>query len=244
MNNISSFVNLLKIITKNTCYYFTNYTKNIVINDEVFLPLNFELQYSYSNQKLKSKFCIKLNNFFIENKSDANLADIQNSEIELFSYNIQERQLNSLNKGSIINLKQDKNIFYLEVLSSSENLKWSINKPYSITCRANFCDKNCGLNINDFSINVEIENFLPGKIIVKNKIEHFSKYNFIMIENKKYIISFISEKIIEFKFDENDIFQNTINHITLFNYCDKEFSSCCTRYNNAINFRGEPFIKQ
>lgn len=25
-------------------------------------------------------------------------------------------------------------------------------------------------------------------------------------------------------------------------YCDKRFITCCNKFNNAVNFRGEPFI--
>ena len=60
------------------------------------------------------------------------------------------------------------------------------------------------------------------------------KNNGITTEVKKSVNNYIGLKF-KFPFDINvgDQFEITAG-------CNKEFSTCCSKFNNAINFRGEP----
>lgn len=135
--------------------------------------------------------------------------------------------------------------FTLRLEPESKKYHQSVVQSFSKTCRANFGDRRCRVN----------------------KMLHIYQYRIIEIRGKVVIVSnmdkedgyflggdaFFQEPVLSFKILGH--FQNKIEMgsplpekiksnylITLIAGCDKKFITCCNKFNNAVNFRGEPFI--
>lgn len=130
--------------------------------------------------------------------------------------------------------------FTLHLESIAHKLKQSMTKYYSTSCRACLGDKFCGVNKNDYTKNYNIIN-VNYNIIEASNIEEKDGYydngianvdgnSFTIIKHVKNKISIINS------------LEKYGSVISLTAGCDKNFISCVNKFNNAINFRGEPFI--
>jgi len=139
-----------------------------------------------------------------------------------------------------------------ELRCESEAIKYnqSLLEMFSKTCRANFGDNRCKVNLDDYSIICELV-AISGNILTCD-ISGFENGYFIggtvFVHNEKQgdykfkILSHIANNIIidisaEFHFAEQQ-------EIKLIPACDKNFRTCCYSFNNAVNFTGEPAIPE
>jgi len=119
---------------------------------------------------------------------------------------------------------------------------------FSKTCRANFGDDKCSITLGDYKKTYEIKS-IRSKVITLSNIEKTTGYynqGWAQFENEletpvKYrIISHYKKEIeLEENIPEDLLAQK---YVSLLVACDKNFITCCNKFNNAINFRGEPTI--
>lgn len=135
-------------------------------------------------------------------------------------------------------------LIYLEPISF--RLNNNIIKHYSKNCRASLGDNECGVDIKkytDILIPIQIKN----NIIIfqeNHKTNGYYTYGYIYIENYKYKSRIIKHRLNIIELSDNipiDLIAE-IKFISAITGCNKDFYSCCHKFNNAINFRGEPFI--
>ncbi|MGI4775414.1 MAG: DUF2163 domain-containing protein [Janthinobacterium lividum] len=121
----------------------------------------------------------------------------------------------------------------------------SIINNFSKTCRAKFGDAKCRADKNLYSHEYQILN-LTNKTI---EVADVKQENGYFVEGTARIVgSQFEAKILNsngstFHIDRvisNDLKNNT--RVILIAGCDKEFITCCNKFNNAVNFRGEPYI--
>ena len=115
---------------------------------------------------------------------------------------------------------------------------------FSKTCRAKFGDKDCGVNLEDYKINCKIQSIDSNVIILEscdNESGYFtggkvcfanSSKSFIIDQHYNNIIRLSCSVPIDLIYSKN---------INIYPTCDKDFRTCCKNFNNAVNFRGEPF---
>lgn len=130
--------------------------------------------------------------------------------------------------------------FILHLEPITHKLNQSMTKYYSASCRACFGDKFCGANKEKFTKNYDIVN-VRHNIIEVSDIDRPDGYytnGVALIEGKNFtVIKHVENKI--------TVINSVSKHgsvIALTAGCDKNFTSCVSKFNNAINFRGEPFI--
>ena len=129
-------------------------------------------------------------------------------------------------------------------------LNSTITDLYSPTCRAEFCDNKCQLNINNFITPGTVESIIDNWNFIGNDNRLQSdKYNFGLIrftsgknrdltfnirncDNEGYISLLLPTPYHVEIGDSYDIIEG----------CDKHFETCTQRFNNSTNFRGEPYI--
>lgn len=135
--------------------------------------------------------------------------------------------------------------FFFDVIPRIKTLNANVCNYYSRTCRANFCDKNCNLDKKNFSYEGEVTMFEQNKI----HSDLFSQYEngffnaaFIEINNIKYKVDIHKNNYVRIKFFNHNIISKGLKFL-IYLECDKEFNTCKNKYNNALNFRGEPFLK-
>lgn len=139
-----------------------------------------------------------------------------------------------------------------EIKCESEVIKYnkSLLKMFSKTCRANFGDDKCKVDIEKYIVKsslTEIENNILTCNIENINDNYFSGGKLIIKDSnsKDYEFNIISQvgKIIEISLDNEFNFQEGMS-VHLIPSCNKKFETCCDYFNNAINFQGEPHIPE
>ena len=175
------------------------------------------------------------------------------AEIEIFSVNLPDiRQKTIQRRGWLGEVTIRAGQFVAEVRGLTQKLQCNIGELYSPSCRAIFGDDRCKANPNMYLHIESVEKvgkdrqvfiaepsgevpaedyFASGKVKWlkgKNKdLEQEIKKS----QNRQFILTLPMLYPIE----KGDMFIATPG-------CDKSFSTCCNKYNNAINFRGEPHV--
>jgi uncharacterized phage protein (TIGR02218 family) len=140
--------------------------------------------------------------------------------------------------------------FTIKCEPSSAKYNQSLLLLFSKTCRANFGDHKCGVDLKKYKKTYGIKS-IKSKTITLLDIEEASGYynhGLATFENEfKKMISFkiISHHNNEIELEES-LPDNLLEqkYVSLIPSCDKNFITCCNKFDNAVNFRGEPTIAE
>lgn len=136
-----------------------------------------------------------------------------------------------------------------ETVKYNQNIMQVISKD----CRTEFGSKFCMIDRSDYSFIYELKNINLNKIELISMDKEDGYFNFgdiiIQYEEKKWQSKITRHlgRIIETTqrlpyFFKKILQQNIIFSVNIIVGCDKKFTTCCNKFNNAINFRGEPFL--
>lgn len=138
---------------------------------------------------------------------------------------------------------------YFNIYLEPESIKYNqtVVNVFSKTCRTNFGDSKCKIDKKLFSRSYDIIQ-MGVRTIEVPKIHEETGY-FICGDahiagtafNAKILNS--RDNIIYIDRIIPDNLKN-IRTVILTAGCDKKFITCCNKFNNAVNFRGEPFIPE
>lgn len=122
----------------------------------------------------------------------------------------------------------------------------SILQNFSTNCRANFGDNKCKVVRMEYSAIYEVVSIIENSIRIAGCTRpdgFFTGGEVSFNDGSNYDIkSHIGDNIILFKHCVQECVVGVVLRITLTPSCDKKFITCCNKYNNALNFRGEPQI--
>jgi len=221
--------------------------------------------FSFSSDNIKnleSNIDIKEDFFKIQNvistdiitNNDILSGKYNNAKVEVFllnNFDLTQGKIVLLN-GKIYDIEYKDNIFIAKVIGLKENLNVEIGEMYGPLCRANFCDKKCKLNRNNFTFTGSISEVISNSEFKTSDTTFLSKPN-AYFENG--VITFTSgnnkNQKMEVKQFSNGDFVLSIempyiimvgDSFSVISGCDKSFKSCCNKFSNAINFRGEPHL--
>jgi len=227
--------------------YLTSSSNSINHDGRVYLPFSgLSIESVELNDSAQNK--IVLHGVF-EDKGIANNCDIGGSIIRIINYN----QKQSEEMLRYICTKQISEEFEFTLLCEPESIKYnqSLLPIFSKTCRANFCDKNCKLKIDDLKVVIEITNQTGSSLVCDGIAEYSNGY----FSNGKIFIEYNDGEKEEFLLKGH--FANKIELISkaIFNLddirevklapsCDKKIRTCCYSFNNTVNFRGEPDVPE
>ena len=130
-----------------------------------------------------------------------------------------------------------------------ETIKYNqavINR-YSKTCRANFGDDKCKIDTDLYAGIYKIKEILKESLRIEGLDKENGYYNggkIIFGDNRfssKVLSSFGDLVILE---DIIPDYVKDAREIKIISGCNKNFITCCNKFNNAINFRGEPLIPE
>lgn len=233
---------------------FTSHDNNITLENTTYLASS-----GFSPSSISNNSELSVDNLEIEGvldnsalKHEEILAGTYDfAEIEIFMINYKKAEDGKINlrSGWLGEIKFSQNRFITEVRGISQKLSQTIGKLYSSRCRTIFADEECGLNINSFKYNGTVTEVISDSIFIDSSLNNNSgffnngKVRFTTGKNQGHTIEikrFSStrvELVLPLSFTTNigdnyDIFQG----------CDKSFSTCINKYNNAVNFRGEPHV--
>lgn len=139
--------------------------------------------------------------------------------------------------------------FIAEVRGLSSKLQASIGEVYTPTCRASFGDARCGYNLSSVNVSGSVSHvegqlsFLDGALSQADGFFDYGSISFLSGANagltreiKRYAEKrFSLIEPLPYALNIGDNFEATAG-------CDKRFDTCCDRFNNALNFRGEPHV--
>lgn len=257
----NSTINLIRCwkitLTNGDIVGFTTNNEKITYDNVEYLSVS-----SDNIEDIKSNIDVEEDSFKISNIISSDLisandilsGNYSNAEIEIFllnGLNLNQGKV-SLLKGKVSDIEYKDNIFIAKVIGLKNELNKEIGDVYTPLCRASFCGEKCKLNKNNFIFN--------GVISSVKDNSTFSTTDSVIISKAN---GYFENGVIEFKSGNNigkkmEIKQfnsgNFILSIELpyilnigdeFNVmagCDKIFETCCDKFNNAINFRGEPHL--
>lgn len=175
------------------------------------------------------------------------LGDFSNSYLELFV--IKDNIKNILKTGWIGDIKYSNNKFTASVNSLSSKTNNLIGKCYSSGCRAEFANKQCKINKDNYSFDGKVTAIVDSNCFIdasrKEPDDYFTQgvLEFTSGKNRlrKYNVSYSQEN----KITIDSIIDQNIqigDEYKLIAGCNKSLHECINKFNNALNFRGEPFI--
>ncbi|MDD2839556.1 MAG: DUF2163 domain-containing protein [Rickettsiales bacterium] len=177
-----------------------------------------------------------------------------NALIEIFLLDI-KNQINGkviLLTGTVSDMECKGDIFTAKVKGLKDKINKTIGEVYSPLCRCSFCDTKCGLDKTNLTFSATITNVLDDVSFITNN-------ETILNQSSGYfdngIIEFTSGnndgQKIEIKQYANGTFILSLNlpnelmagdDFNVITGCNKQFTTCCNKFSNAINFRGEPHL--
>ena len=175
------------------------------------------------------------------------------AEIEIFSINLLDiRQKTIQRRGWLGEVTIRAGQFVAEVRGLTQKLQCNIGELYSPSCRAIFGDDRCKANPNMYLHIESVEKvgkdrqvftaepsgeIPPVDYFTSGKVKWLTGNNKDLIQEikKSQNRQFILTLPMPYEIEKGDMFIATPG-------CDKSFSTCCNKYNNAINFRGEPHV--
>ncbi|WP_239832711.1 phage BR0599 family protein [Rickettsia endosymbiont of Culicoides newsteadi] len=121
----------------------------------------------------------------------------------------------------------------------------SLLQSFSKKCRANFGDLKCKIDKTVYSQIYNIQEIFGRTIVISDidKESGYFNYGDAILANGQFyskIISHSGNVIILDQLIPDSMKCNKTVDLTI--GCDKNFITCCNKFNNAVNFRGEPLI--
>jgi len=241
-------------LTDSTVLGFTDHDQNIVYSGVTYLAAT-----GFSPTAIASNSDLSVDNLDVEGIIDSIVIkedDILSgrydyAEMEVFIVNYADLTMGDmqLKRGFLGEVSFNKNQFTAEVRALQQRLSNIMGALYSGACRAQLGDANCTINMTPFT--------KTGTVTAVTNNSVFSD------SSRTEASGYFSGGVITFTSGLNngrnmDVMSFTGTQITLAlpayyqvqvgdNYtmqagCDKTFTTCCTRFSNSLNFRGEPFI--
>lgn len=160
---------------------------------------------------------------------------------------VQEKQLLAAGELGAVSFAND--AFDAELIGPQALLDKPVAPQTSPACRATFCDSACGLNRERFRRILVVSSIDANNISVAGGMGlsqgHFAQGEMRWLSGKNTGIAMKiadnSDTAIQL-FTAVDSNAAAGDRIELIEGCDKLLSTCATRFDNAINFRGEPYL--
>lgn len=182
-------------------------------------------------------------------KADLISGKYDNAEVEIFTidYTNPSGVKQKLRAGWVGEVIIVGSKFVAEIRGLTQAFSQTIGELYSPLCRATFGDFRCKVQLDP--IRTSILGLRGSDTLVCsgiNQPEYYWKYGKVRFTSGKSVG--VEREIVGSRSDTITIvcgYDETFaigDDLLIWRGCDKTFSMCCKEFNNAINFRGEPFI--
>ncbi len=173
------------------------------------------------------------------------------AEVEIFIVNYmdisQGRML--LRRGRLGEVTMQKDTFIAELRGLAENLQQTIGELYQPSCRAILGDSECKKVLTSFTFTGTVTTVTSGLIFTSNALTQAAGYftggqitwtsgnnNGLKMEVKEFANKqVVLAQAMPYGIQVGNSFQIVAG-------CDKTHQTCINKFNNIINFRGEPFV--
>jgi uncharacterized phage protein (TIGR02218 family) len=255
MNSVTRMVTCWKIKLRNEqCFNFTDSDEDLSYEHELYSSGSY-----FTPGFITSKNDLAQDNFNISGVIDGKYftresimsGDCDKSYIEVFLVNIEklDEARIMLKTGWVGKIDYSGNNFSAEIISISSKTNNVIGSCYSSSCRVEFASHPCGKSIEDYTYAGEITSlgeqnsffdnnrlepddyFSQGKLIFISGKNDGRSYSVLRFQERQITLNFI----IDTKLSIRDKYKIIVG-------CDKSVNCCANKFNNILNFRGEPYI--
>lgn len=256
-NSVSNYAICWHIqLTNGDQLRLTNYNEDINIKDYKYIAESIFTYKSIekSSELLagKNEICgIICDKYF--KRQDIINGKLNDAYIEIFLINTNHLDNGKLilNQGYVSNIKIIDNKFIANISSLKNKFNNKITNSFSQNCRAKFCDKDCSLYEENYKFYGKISKVLSNNTLFdaerneENFYFNFGEITFISGNNTGLCFQVKNFKNGEIELNLPSIYKLAVGDTyAIIAGCDKNFSSCVTKFNNALNFRGEPYISK
>lgn len=253
VNDVSFF---FEFKLKNQTYkYLTSWTKDVFYNGEHYrsvnglIPTAFESRTDATTQDMELELLI--------DGDVMKLSEIKNGfydecEVKIFLASPEKMQHRLyMSSGTLggYKIKDDLSVSF-EYKGIFYKLEKSSGDVYKHSCRANLYDNRCKVDMSSYKLEDSVGTILTTKKFTAASIISFPDgyYNFgrlVFITGLNAGAEFSVKNQVG---NEIDLLLEPANPVAtsdqfvIYAGCDKSFNTCKTKFNNYLNFRGEPFI--
>lgn len=241
-------------LTDGTVMGFTDHTSDLTISSQLYTA---STGFSPTSIETKDKFAV--DNLDVAGILDAAAiteADIMAgkydfAEIEIFMVNVADLTQGIIlhRRGWLGEVSLKNGQFIAEVRGLAQKLSQNIVELYSPTCRAVLGDGRCKVNLAGFTASGAVDTVTSRQVFISDSMTQAAGY--FSGGEVEWLTGANAGRRMEIKEFSNTQFTlvlpmpNNIAAGDTFNAvagCDKTFETCVAKFNNAVNFRGEPHV--
>ena len=256
-NSVSNYAICWHIqLTNGDQLRLTNYNEDINIKDYKYIAESIFTYKSIekSSELLagKNEICgIICDKYF--KRQDIINGKLNDAYIEIFLINTNNLDNGKLilNQGYISNIKIIDNKFIANISSLKNKFNNKITNSFSQNCRAKFCDKDCSLYEENYKFYGKISKVISNNTLFdaerneENFYFNFGEITFISGNNTGLCFQVKNFKNGEIELNLPSIYKLAVGDTyAIIAVCDKNFFLFFTKFHNALNFRGEPYISK
>ncbi len=231
---------------------FTDHDQDLLIDG-----INYKAATGFTSSSIDSQASLAVDNLDVEgmlqsgsiNEQDIMAGHYDFAEIEIFMVNYIDLTAGVINlrKGWLGEVQIENGQFIAEIRGLTQQLSQNIGELYSPICRAKFGDARCGFDIGSVTVTGTVTAVTDNRVFSDStRVEEDGYYNWGQITFTSGENAGISREVKEFGKTiitmalPMPFLPSIGDSYILTQGCDKSFHSCVNRYNNALNFRGEP----
>ena len=254
-NEVTSLAICWKLsLTNGTVMGFTDHTSDLTISATLYKAAS---GFSPTGIETKDKFSVdNLDVAGILDSAAITEADIMAgkydfAEIEIFMVNVTDLSQGVIThrRGWLGEVSIKNGQFIAEVRGLSQKLQQNIVELYSPTCRAIFGDGRCKANLATYSVSGTVNTVTSRQVFISNSMTQAAGY--FSGGEIEWLTGANAGRKMEIKEFSNKQFTLVLpmpNNVAVSDTfkavagCDKTFTTCYSKFNNAVNFRGEPHV--
>lgn len=254
-NEVTTLATCWKLARRDgTVLGFTDHDCDVMVNGTEYVA-----ETGFSPTAIASSSGLQVDNLDVEGMLDSTAireADVMAglydfAEIEVFQVNFNQPDAGSLRlrRGWLGEVALRNGRFVAEVRGISQKLSQQIGSLYSAACRAELGDAQCKVAMAGYTQTGSLSNVTSNSVFSDSaRTEEdgfftFGKLTFtsganagLSMEVKEFALGeFVLALPMAYDVQTGDEYQVQAG-------CDKSFSTCTARFDNAVNFRGEPHV--
>jgi uncharacterized phage protein (TIGR02218 family) len=222
--------------------YLTNFSRAILINGITYLP-DASLQITKANFNDSAADLIEIKGI-LDKTAISLLHNIVNAKISLSIILIDKALIEGFLTLRCFSAHKENLQFTLYLKNNTARLTKSVTKFYSKTCRATFGDSKCGIDIENFAAIKDIYGISNNIVTLDTGKESgyydYGRVNFLGTGIYMLILKDNASSLILQGRVTNE--GRNSKQVKIFPGCDKTYEICYNKFQNVLNFRGEPFI--
>jgi uncharacterized phage protein (TIGR02218 family) len=241
-------------LTDNTVMGFTDHTSDLTISSVLYKAAT-----GFSPTSIETKDRFSVDNLDVAGILDSAAiteADIMAgkydfAEILIFMVNVTDLSQGIIThrRGWLGEVSLQNGQFTAEVRGLAQKLQQNIVELYSPTCRAVLGDTRCKVALGGFTASGAIDTVTSRQVFISNSMTQAAGY--FSGGEVQWLTGANAGRRMEIKEFSNKQFTLVLpmpNNVAVgdtFNAiagCDKTFNTCFTKFSNAVNFRGEPYV--